>query len=111
MLIQLVGPPDCGKTELRRRLCPHAVDIGRALRGPFNAEMLDASGYWFEEMHLDPYMRARLEEWMATTIIRIDIMYKGGDHITNNPGIWFYEGLRPIAVEPTLIWEVNKRGL
>ncbi len=110
MLIQLVGPMACGKTELRRRLCPNAVHIGSALYGPFNAAMLDASGYWFQEMTLDSYMRARLEEWMASKIIRIDIMYAEAK-TTPNPGIWIYEGLRPIAVEPTMIWEVNKRGL
>lgn len=110
MLIQLVGPQACGKTELRRRLCPDAVNIGSSLRSMFNAEMIDAPGYWFEETVLTARMLARLENWMSSTWIDVEIMGHPSELI-HNPGIWLYEGLRPIAVEPTMIWEVNQRSL
>ena len=106
MLIQLIGPEGCGKSELRRRLCPDAVNIDYALGSRFwNSEMIEASGFYFEEV-INRWCLDKLEAWMCE--LTIDVHMKGSPVITiKNPGIWIYEGLRPIQVEPTMIWRVD----
>ena len=110
ILIQLIGPPNCGKTLLRRSLCPDAVDIWPFLTSSFNAPMLDASGYWFDldsSSKMSYKAKQRLSEWIAADEIGISI--KGEPSTTTkNPGIWICEGRWPLCLEGSLIWNIKK---
>lgn len=108
-LIQLVGGQGCGKTELRRRMCPGAVDIGHSLVSMFNGEMWRAPGYWFDadSITLDHRAEHKLREWMNTGLI---VIHQQAQEVTvtPNPGVWIVESCRPIDFQPSMIWEVDR---
>ena len=107
MLIQIIGPQNCGKTALVQALCPGVVDIRSCMQGMFNAKMFGAPGYYFQEANLGPRERNRLEFWMGCPIIPVHTLMEPVRGYPN-PGIWIYEGLKPIVVEPTRVWYVGK---
>jgi hypothetical protein len=111
-LIQLIGPQDCGKTELRRSLCPGAIDITSALHAQsgFNKEMLDAPGYYFDLdcIRLERHVPRRLRDWIMSDEIVINRMCDT-PVVYRNPGIWICEGRWPLHIDcPTFIWHVRR---
>ncbi len=107
-LIQLIGPQDSGKTELRRRMCPDAIDISLFFQSGFNAPMADAPGYYFEGFPGTDRARNLLNHWLNTKYITITRIGKSSIGY-QNPGVFIYEGLSPLhGIEHSLIWEVNK---
>lgn len=107
-LIQLIGPQGCGKSLLRRYLCPGAIGIDQLLIGSvFNAPMIGAPGFYFEEARTRTAMN-RLKEWVMADEIHVHVINRP-PQVIPNPGIWIYMGFKPIDFEPSLIWRVQKQ--
>lgn len=107
MLLQIIGPPNSGKTELIRRFAPNAVNITQCLFRAFNAKMLQEETFLIDE---PPCARglAKLQKWIIAPSIRIEIMCAPPQTICNMSRLWIYEGDFPINIHPTRIWRIEK---
>lgn len=107
-LIQIIGPNDCGKTQLIRSFEKEIIYSDIILFNTWT-HYLDVPGkpiYLFQEVRKEHF--SKLIQLVTSEFITINEPCKEPKIITNN-GIWIYEGCEPLDVEPTLIWEVKKR--
>lgn len=104
-LIQLIGPQDCGKTELRKRLCPGAVDIGRSLQSAFNKEMVQGYQFYFE-YNLTEKGLQKLKKFLESDGITVEQMRVEPVHRKGN-FTFIYCGQEALNL-PGMIWSVNR---
>jgi len=86
-LIQIIGPPGCGKSTLRSSLAPGAFCANKML---ISGEAINASAFYVD-VEPDRLMLENLR-----------------DLVEGSRRLWIYEGLNPIWFNPTFIWKLEK---
>jgi len=108
-LIQIIGPPSCGKTTLIRSLIgPDFINVNPLFYTCWNSLLtVEAKVCLISEFRVTPESLKTLRYYLNEDAIVIHRLNEEPTAIVNDK-IWVYEGIRPIVSVESLIFKVEK---